>query len=320
MRPMNKIAKLYFGKTPAVVCTAGSYIALINEAAKAETRELFEERYLFDSMDPWDVLKYESAFLSQKDRLTMTFPLRGFFGYRYATAVFERLMGRRFAVVYLSEECNFSLGEELSCKEETVGGDVRAFLERLTSLSDRVFDYGDRLGLMDLRESVFKVVSRIEKDIDCRIRVTESAFSRDLDVIPVSVPLNSFMQMTMLLLSALSLVSVERRIEIKIVSCNGESELKIFTDQGKLKKKISDVDALIEEIPALSVLLSTCSFVAGSAGCRLSVRTDSAEDRLCASLILCDTETEKVDFKCRDPYKYFEKELSFVKKYVEALL
>lgn len=320
MTAMNKIAKLYFGKTPAVVCTAGSYIALVNEAAQDALSGFHEERYLFDSMDPWDVLKYEATFLSQRDRVTMSFPLHNFYSYKNATAVFERIMGRRFAVVYLSRgEASLS-GEDMEKRDVSPDALAKAFIGKLIGLRDSVFDCDDRLGLMDLRESVRRAVSSVEKDIDCRIRITENAAANGLEHIPVDVPLNSFLQMTMLLLSAVSTVCAERRIEVKIVCCNDERELRIYTDTGRLKRRVYDVDALIEEAPALSVLLSTCSYVAGCTDCSLTVRTDSESGRLCASLVFCDTETEKVDFKSRDPYKYFEKEISFVKKYMDVFV
>lgn len=317
---MNKIAKLYFSKTPAVVCTAGSYIALVNEAAMPRFPHFCEGQYLFDSMDPWDVLKYEATFVSPKDRGVLSFSLFGSIGYKYATAVFERIMGRRFAIVYLGNDLQSLPGGDDVFDDGPPDKSTAVFIAKLVSLSDDVFDKEDRLGLMDLRDSVGVSLSAIGADIDCRVTVTENEEAQMLDVIPVNVPLNSFLQMGILLLSVLSHISVSREIEIKINCCNDVKELRLSTDSARLKKSISHIDGLIEEFPSVAVLLSVCNYVAGCTGCGLSAYTDIENERVCLVLGLCEPEVERVDFKSRDPYRYMEKELSFVRKYTSGLL
>ena len=103
----NVISEFY-SERPVVICTGDSCVVCANPAASAKLRHIAEGEKLFDHMEPLDVLKYRAMSDACTSGKPFVFGISGYYGFERACAVFEQIMGRRFATVAL-----YKSGEEI---------------------------------------------------------------------------------------------------------------------------------------------------------------------------------------------------------------
>ena len=301
---INKPIESIYEKVPAVICTAGSYIAAINNAALRDVKGFSRGEVLYDSMRPEDILKFEADLLSGENGMSQVFELCGFYGFRRGVALFRRLLGKSFAVVFLfkdpTEAEDESFIEHLSCYD--LLGD-RSFFNEFIRISFHVDlgGFSDENRLMDMYDI-------------CRTGVIEMARRRDIYSFDISfcennneksnmgyfsdVPMRSFLQVLFLAALIAGEITVERRVEVRLCKYGDDVEIRLTTDHGRVNIPVNTLDELALCVPSASSYVNTCEYVASRVGCSTFVLFSQEQKKLSMVFSFGKSEFEDVDFKC----------------------
>lgn len=306
----------FYGETPTVLCTGDSFVVCANPAASAKLRHIAEGERLFDYMRALDILKYRVYADSAEQTEPLVFEISGYYGYTRACVVFDRIMGRRFAAVRLFRSGETAVPPQKLRSDSSASArsqDVSAFLSVLAGLPVSMFDGDDRVGLFDLREATAKCINDIirqSRNIDCSVDIDENVEMSECACFPVSVGLPNFMKMLTALLYVANDLSHSGNIHVRLCRYGGEGELRISTDTTRLTAVSGGIDAIMEEVPSVSVYLAACEYIAGCSGCSLDVSVSDCAH--CVTLILTFDEKSSagIDFKSRDQFRIYDSLLS----------
>ena len=320
----NVISEFY-SERPVVICTGDSCVVCANPAASAKLRHIAEGEKLFDHMEPLDVLKYRAMSDACASVKPFVFGLSGYYGFERACAVFEQIMGRRFATVAL-----YKSGEEV-CPPESLSQmesnthrpeEVSRFLSCLSSVPAEIFGEDDRVAMLDLRETAKKCISEIMRRssrIDCTVEYEENEELSDYACFPVRVGLPNFMKMTAALLHAANDISYSGKLYVKLCRYGEEGEIRITTDTVRLSCGADGLEAIIDELPSSAVYLTVCDYIAGCSDCTLDAEVSERGDRVTLILTFAGRYPHGADFKSRDQFKYFDALLSETLEQFERL-
>ncbi len=325
---MNSIFELFFEDgVPALLCARGSYVAAVNGEALRVFDSSAEGERLCEFMTPLDALRFQASFESRSPLSVLILKLNNYRGFKAAAVVFQRIMSRRFAVVWLfetAEKC------ESFCECINIGPDVgrnidalSRFMSLLTSIPEKLLDEGARYGLLDLKAATRRCVDDIKNycgNMDCIVDITENDDMMARECSPVPIPLGCFMQMISSMLLCMSDISQSRIIGVRLCGYGDESEIRMSVDALRLSVNARDIDSLIKELPSCAVYLSIGEFAAGVSGCELSLRR--SEDFETVTLILSFRREPfgAVDFKSRDQFAYYAEELEALSEQLNRLI
>ena len=298
-----KINSIY-EKVPAVICTAGSYIAAANKGALKELKRFCEGELLYDSMRPEDILKFEADLLARDDCISPVFRLRDFYGYRQCVAMFRKILGKSFAVVFLFKNLRDDEYEELA--EELAGYDIfrdRSFFREFIQLSNH-----SEMGR--LADDEARLINMYDV---CRIGIKEMMRRRDIYNFDISfcendglkrdtayfsdVPLRSFLQVLFLAAALAGEITVERQVGIKLCRYGNDVEIRVTTDCGRVNAPVNTLGELSLCIPSAASYAETCEYVSSRLGCTAFVLFSEREDRITLVFSFGKSEFEDVDFK-----------------------
>ncbi len=302
----------FYGETPVVLCTGDSFVVCANPAASAKLRHIAEGERLFDHMRALDILKYRAYADSTEPTEPLVIEIGGYYGYACACVVFDRIMGRRFAAVSLFRNGEDAVPPKKLRSDSAASArsrDVSAFLSVLAGLPVSMFDGDDRVGLFDLREATAKCINDIvskSRNIDCSVTVDENGEMSEYACFPVSVGLPNFMKMLVALLHVANDLSHSGNIHVRLCRYGGEGELRFTADTTRLTSVSGGIDAIMEEVPSVSVYLAACEYIAGCSGCSLDVSVSDCAH--CVTLILTFDEESSagIDFKSRDQFGKYD--------------
>lgn len=322
---VDNIIETFYSNVPAVICAAGSYVAGANDNARMRAGSRFEGNYLFDFMEPSDVLRYEAYFCSNKDEEVFSFPLSGFFGFSYGAAVFESILGRRFAVVFLSGnemEVISNVRKILSKKESKMQNDsIYAFAKEILAIPEYRFQLNNK-GITDIKSATKASIVRIKsiyrfKDID--IEVLENEEMKRAYYMPIDISLSVYFELLMLILSAVGETGKERKLKIKLCKYGMSAEVRISVPYKEIVSAVSDIDDLCAVVPASASYITVCEYIAGTANSLLTVKVDGKSGELTYVLSFGEYSDTRTDFKCMTPPEISEDQSLFVLKYIDKL-
>lgn len=302
----------FYGETPTVLCTGDSFVVCANPAASARIRHIAEGERLFDHMRALDILKYRAYADSAERTEPLVFEISGYYGYVSACVVFDRIMGRRFAAVSLFRSGETAVPPQKLHSDSAASAssrDVSSFLAILAGLPVSMFDGDDRVGLFDLREATGKCINDIisqSRNIDCSVTVDENGEMSEYACFPVSVGLPNFMKMLAALLYVANDLSRSGNIHVRLCRYGGEGELRISTDTTRLTAVSGGIDAIMEEVPSVSVYLAVCEYIAGCSGCSLDVSVSDCAHTVTLILTFAEKSSAGVDFKSRDQFRRYD--------------
>ena len=314
----GSVIKSYFRKVPAVICTAGSYIASKNAEAVRKLSWLCEGAKLFEKMSPENILKYEAHFASARNGDAFSFIVNSAKGPFIAVAKFDSIYSKRFAEVLFFKNRSEMEAElsrdalEPSMEEKT------AFAAVLLGIGEESFEMPDKRGLIDLKKSTAQLVLKI-KAMGIPISYSETEEVRDSLCIPEDIPMVSYLQMVMLMAITMSSIGGGATVELRLHSCNERAWVVAGISAFDSNVGAKSCDELSKAFPAVSSHLSICSYIAGLYGCTLLLQRDI--DAKTAALVLSISERPMfdVDFKSRDHLLYFDECFEFSKEYIMRL-
>lgn len=299
----NKANSIY-EKVPAVICTAGSYIAAANKVALKEIKHFFEGELLYDSMNPEDILKFEADISSKNGCVSQIIELCDFYGYRCGVAMFRRILGKSFAVVFLFknlEDHEYDiLSEEL--KKYDIFKDRGFFLEfiQLNTHSE----------MGKLLEDEKRLINMYDV---CRIGIKEMMRRRDIYNFDISfcendelkmdmgyfsdIPSRSFLQVLCLASALAGEISVKRQVEIKLCKFGEDVEIRLTTDSGRVNVPVNTLGEISLCVPSATSYAEVCEYVSSRIGCRAFVILSEREGTLTMVFSFGKSEFDDVDFK-----------------------
>lgn len=317
---INSAINNFFSDVPAIICVRSSYIAAANEKAAARLQHRAEGERLFDRMKAFDVLRFQAAYDGRRDSELLIFELKELYGFHVGAASFCRIMSRRFAVVWM-----FTSYEELEALKNSLtdyGAPFDAhrigdFLSVLSSAPSELTDEKDRSGMLDLRASARRCIDDIlsaAPALDCKISISENTAMRECACCPLSVPMMCFVQMVASALVCINDISTTRLAQVRLCMYSGEAEMHFVTDCSGLGAGVRDFDSLMEALPSSALYLSVCDHAAGSCFCDFSVRRDDDRKNISLVFTFAENSLDKVDFKSRDSFAYYDEALEFTVK------
>lgn len=313
----TKIIKAYLSKVPAVLCTAGSYIAVKNAVAAKKLSWLSEGGRLFERMSPESVLKYEAHFSSCRAFGAFCFTVNSAEGPLFAVADFDSIFDRRFAMVSFfksREEMEAELSIE---REEPTAEDKAAFATAFLGISDDCFEPVDKRGLIDLKKYTAHLVSKLEF-LRLPLSFCENGEAEGAVCMPVDIQGVSYMQMITMLVLSLGNAGKGGNVSVKLCKYGDGAEVLCKAKVSCELLGIRSLSDLSQALPAAAPYLSLCSYIAGSCGCSLEVRSEG-ESLLSLALVIGERPFFDVDFKSRDQLLYFEEEFEFLLEYITRL-
>ncbi len=313
-----KIIRSYLSNVPAVICTAGSYIASKNTEARQKLGWLFEGGRLFERMNPESVLKYEAHFASCRVGDAFSFTVNTTDGLWYAVARFDSICTRRFAEVLFfkgRDEMERELEKESS---EPTNEEKVEFASILLGISEESFEPTDKKGLIDLKTSTAHLISKIS-EMGISASFCENEEAGCAICIPEDIPMVSYLQMVMMMVLSIAGACRTASVFLKICKYGKNAEVAVGADTFDFVG-IQSCDDLSRAFPSVAAYISLCSYIAGIYGCTLEVRNDSDVGCLSLVLVIGERPLFDVDFKSRDPLLYFDESFEFSKKYIMSLV
>lgn len=310
---MDQVINTYFSSIPMILCTDGAFIAAGNPAACSRLKHLSEGESLFAYMTPFDALCFETAYDCVYSNF-YKFSLKGYYGFRYAVAVFQRLMGRRFAAVYLfqnKKDCDTfqKYYNEKGSTGKPSQNQIAAFVSAITGIDGNGIFEQEEEGLFDLKA----ITSRTLKDmttgcdfLDCEVTLVQNKEAESKICIPSAVGVGNYIKILMCMVFVLNDLTTSRKIEVKLCSYGDESELRMTTYTEKLPVGVSDLEGLAASMPGCSARLTLCQYIAGYCGGKLQARTMHDPCQFTLSLILETDIPDDVDLKSRDQFARYQ--------------
>jgi len=277
-------------------------------------------------MSSFDALCFETAYdcVSQD---VFTFCLKGYHGFRYAVAVFQKLMGHRFAAVYLCQNkkcCDVfqKYYKGRSAEGKPSQSKISAFVSAITGIdADRVMNPEDE-GLFDIKSVTVRTLKDMAADcdfLDCEISFVQNKEAESKTCIPSAIGVGNYIKLLMCMIFVLNDLTTSRKIEIKLCSYGDESEIRMTTYTEKLPVGVSNLEGLSSSLPGCSTRLTLCRYIAGYCGGELQARTmrdDTCQFTL--SLTLSTDIPDDVDLKSRDQFigyqRLFNRALQWMRK------
>lgn len=311
-----KIIRSYFKKVPAVICTAGSYIAKRNPFAKEKHGIPLEGERLFERMSPECVLKYEAHFASCRKGDAFSFVIDSGESELYAFAMFDSIYSRRFAEVLLFESRQEMEAALLWEAAEPADGEMAVFAAALLDICDSVFEPQDKRGLIELKSTTENIISRIA-DMGICAHYRENEEAEKAAYMPADIPMDVYQQMVLLIVMAMNSVGAPQ-VTVTLSKIGDGAELSGEVLSTDTLDGIFDVDSLLAAFPAASTYLSLCRYIAELYECTVQLRRDG-EGRVALILSMGEKRDIDVDFKSRDSLLYFDEGFEFSLKYISAL-
>lgn len=293
-----------YEKVPAVICTAGSYIAAANNAVLKELKHFSEGELLYNSMKPEDILKFEADFTAKEDCISENFEICDFYGYRQGVAMFRKLLGKSFAVVFLyknlsedeykilmEELKNYDILKDHSFFKEFVQLSTHRGMENLLDDEKRLINMYDVcfLGIKEMqrRRDIYNFdISFLENDI----LKTDTGYFSD-------IPPRSFLQVLFLACAIVGEITVDRRVEIKLCKYGEDVEIRLTTDRGRISVPVRTLEEVSACIPSAGTYIDTCEYVASRVGCMTFVLFPETSENITVVFSFGKSEFEDIDFK-----------------------
>lgn len=323
---MDQVINTYFSNIPMVLCTDGTFVAAGNPAACARLKHLSEGESLFEYMSSFDALCFETAFDCVSQEVSV-FSLKGYHGFRYAVAVFQKLMGRRFAAVYLfqnKKDCDifqrYYKGQAAEGKPSQ--NRISAFVSAITGIdAGRIREPEDE-GLFDIKTVTVRTLKDMTADcdfLDCEINFVQNKEAESRTCIPSAIGVGNYIKLLMCMIFVLNDLTTSRKIEVKLCSYGDAFEIRMATYTEKFPIGVSNLDGLSSSLPGCSTRLTLCRYIAGYCGGELQARTmhdDTCQFTL--SLTLSADIPDDVDLKSRDQFvgyqRLFDRALQWMRK------
>ncbi len=303
------VIDMYFSNIPVVLCADGAFVAEGNAAACSRLKHLSEGETLFSHMTPFDALRFEAAYDCASDEM-ISFPLKGYHGFRYAAAVFQKLMGRRFATVYLfqnQKECDifrqyYKNREQVSRQSQER---ISSFMSTITGIDSSRFSRPEDEGLFDLKAVTARALHDMMSAcdfLDCETTFVQNKGAEGKPCIPSAVGIGNYIKMLMCMVYVLNDLTTSRKIEVKLCNYGQEPEVRMTTYTEKLPVGVSDMDGLIDSMPSCATRLTLCQYVAGCCGGMLQARTMHDTGQILLILTLSPDIPDDIDLKSRDQF------------------
>ncbi len=314
----SNLIKSYFEKVPAVICTAGSYIAVMNSWAKSQLGWLCEGDSLFKAMSPETALKYEAHFASSNDGEVFAFTTDGPEGVWYALAVFDSICERRFAGILFFREKEkpemviSDTGKVLSKEEKA------AFATVLLGISDKRFESLDKRGLIDIRCTTEALISKFEN------LGISTEYSEDFDVdsvsyIPENIPMTNYLQLAVMMIYAAEEVADGSKIGVRLCKYGESAELRVCVSSSFRLSGIGCIEELNRAYPSVALFFDVCTYIAGLSDCAFDIKLSEEGE----GVVFCLTLNERLycvaDFKSTDTSAYFRECFGFVHSFANLL-
>ena len=292
----------YLSDTPCALCTPGTLIEAVNEAASAMGK-LVPGSLLSEHMAPLDILKFEAAAKSVFTLPPLVFPTDVLYPKGAAAAFFEEIFGKYFAVTvfYRSlEKCqkDISLTDQRKAKALPF---VNRLIEDLVNIPEENFAKRFDVGAFRTPELTRRTIGDLMEELvflDCDVSfsIQQSAPDTDIGIGP-----GSFMKALSLLLYAANDLSCERRISVEVSVRGTVPTVTVRTRTERTKAPVNCTDALISEVPSVGAALDLCGYVAGCSGFVLSARC-SEYGEVSLSLTRDSRPIPELGFRCRDEW------------------
>ena len=310
------LIKSYLKEMPAVICTAGSYIAAKNSEAEKQLRWLSKDGKLFDHMSAEYILKYEANFARSLDGDIFLFSLKGPDGEWHAIAVFDSICSRRFSGVFFFKEKKSaeSFARAVPCilsKNEKI-----AFASVLLEIPEESFEPLDKSGLIDIRSSTLAVMQKLE-GVGVFADFSENPAMKEAACIPVDIHLINYLQMALLMILAAKEISEDCGVSVKLCRYGDVAELRVLANLRSSLYGYATVDELMRNFGEAIPYISVCKYIAGISDCIFDVKTSEVGVTILISIN--EKKYMDVDFKSRDTLRYFEECYSFAKRYALLL-
>lgn len=311
---LNIVIETYFSNIPMLLCADGGYIAEGNAAARERLKHFSEEASLYDHMVAYDAMCFETAYNCVSDEI-LTFPLKGYYGFRYAAAVFQKLMGRRFAAVYLFQNQKECMTFREYCKNRKQVGrqtqeQISAFVTAITGIDSSRFSKPEEDGLFDLKAITICTLDDLVAAcdfLDCDVTFTQNKEAEGMSCIPSAIGTDNYIKMLMCMVYVLNHLTTNRKIEVKLCNYSEETEVRMTTKAEKLPVGISDLDGLASSVPGCTAKLTLCQFIAGRCGGKLQARTMHDTGQISLVLTLTPNVPDDVDLKSRDQFAGYQR-------------
>ncbi len=298
----------FFSHMPMVICTSSSTVVQANPSASAKLKRIAEGEKMFDYMDPYDILRFEAAFTEGEERIVLNFPIAGYHGFHYAASVHTRLMGRKFAGVYLfHSKKNFDDCRQAVFADRGIDTNAKTteFIKLIADIPEELFPNGGQT-MFDLRAGLRMAVSDAARKcdfIDCELEFADD--SEDDECIPTGVNMDQFLRMILLMLGAMNNITSSRHIDIKLCRYGEDSEVRITTKTEAIDSVVSNADGLVEAVPGISMMVSACDWLAGCSRCAFSVNVSDDCNNVTLALMMPSRYSEDVDFKSCDQFSKY---------------
>lgn len=310
---LYNVIETYFSDIPMLLCADGAYIAEGNPAARSCLKHLSEGQSLYDYMIPYDAMRFETAYSCVSSEI-LTFPLQGYYGYHYAAAIFQKLMGRKFAAVYLfhtQKECR--IFKEYCENRKQVGTQnqeqVSAFVAAITGIDSSRFSKLEEDGLFDLKAVTVRTLDdmvAVCDFLDCDVCLSQNEEAEEKPCIPSAVGTGNYIKMLMCMIYVLNHLTTNRKIDVRLCSYGEETEVRMTTKAERLPAGISDLEGLMDSVPGCAAKLSLCEYIAGRCGGRLQARTMHDVGQITLVLTLTPNVPDDVDLKSRDQFAGYQ--------------
>ncbi len=299
----------YLSETPCALCTLGTLIEAVNQAAAA-TGKLIPGSLLSEHMAPLDILKFEAAAKSVFPLPPLVFPVDVLYGKGAAAAFFEEIFGKYFAVTVFyksQEECekDLSLIHQRQAKAHPFIGRL---VEDLINVPEENFAKKCDVGAFSTPELTRRTVEDLLEELeflDCDVSFNIRQSARDA----IGIGPDSFMKALSLLLYAANDLSCDRRISVEVSVRGNVPTVAVRTRTERTKAPVNCTDALISEVPTVGAALDLCGYVAGCSGFALSARCSEYGD-VSLSLIRDAHPIPDMEFRCRDRWAGYNRSLS----------
>jgi len=252
-----RIIELYLSKVPAVICTAGSYIAAKNEEARKQLSSVSEGDLLFDRMSPENILKFDANFASSRSGNVFSFTVSCSGGARHAVALFDSICSKRFAAVMFYKNAP-DIDEIFSDIDQEPAFDLMMkFASVMLGIPDERFEPDDKRGLIDLRNSTKALLERLSD----RGIVASYSENREMELscgMPEDIPLGSYLQMIMLMLYVTDSIGGCKDTEVKLCKFGGDAEVRVSTAVSPSLCFFNGIDELAHTLPSVGTYLYVC--------------------------------------------------------------
>ncbi|MBQ4067479.1 MAG: hypothetical protein IJD22_07545 [Clostridia bacterium] len=314
-------------EVPAVICTAGSYIAAKNALGEKLLGSISEGEHMFDRMTPEHVLQYEAHFETYVVEDVYSFPVEGVPEYPLALAVFDLFFGKRIAAVYFfSRQGAMNRFLRSYCAKrkppEPTGEEKMRVAHLLLKVPEDSYQPFEWRGLIDLRTATKAVVRSFFKahpSFSLSVSYSENDQMKQSIYMPEQIAMSTYVQIMQYMLLTCEAVSRDGQLSITVERDHMDGTVRFCTAAYPGLCEATSSEELAELCPGVASYLSLCKYVVTVSKAELLVSPSEDKGSLELVLYMKERYFDHVDFKSRDPLLYFDECFEFADKYVSIV-